>query len=90
MAEQHTLEELEELVNDWLHCGLFHVMSDDKDENGVSIEELQVANFVASNPWVLTFKSLREWVDAYCGKCYAADIKRQNDEYMTKKIINIF
>jgi len=65
----------EELINE-LHCDLFHVMSEDvDDETGTTIEELILIRFLNRHPEILSVKNLSWFVSEFKGKCYSKDIK---------------
>jgi len=64
---------------------MFHVLSDDVDENGAKCEEVILVQHLAGNPAVLKYKSLKQWVEENTGKCYSVDVKKRNDEVMKKQ-----
>jgi translation elongation factor EF-4 len=80
-----TDEEFEEF-NQSLAESLFHVLSDDiDDETGASLEEVILLQHLASNPKALGRKSIKQWVDECVGKCYLEDLKRKNEEILAKQ-----
>jgi len=80
-----TDEEFDEF-NESLAQSLFHVLSDDiDDETGASSEEVILVQHLASNPKVLAKKPLKQWVDECVGKCYLEDLKRKNEEILAKQ-----
>lgn len=64
---------------------LFHVMSDDKDENGASLEEVILIQHLAAKPEMLQYKPLKQWVDEVVGKCWKEDVKKANEEYLKNR-----
>jgi translation elongation factor EF-4 len=80
-----TEEEFEEF-NESLSQSLFHVLSDDiDDETGASLEEVILVQHLASNPKALARKPLKQWVEEFVGKCYLEDLKRKNEEILAKQ-----
>lgn len=73
-----TQEEFDRFNDEDLPCALFHVMSDDIDnETGAKLEERILVEMIAANPGVLKFHPLSWWVENHTGKCYSKDIKKQ-------------
>ena len=68
-----------------LQESLFHVMSDDKDENGASVEEVILIQHLAARPKMLQHKPLKQWVNDVVGKCWSEDVKKANEEYLKNK-----
>lgn len=68
-----------------LDQSMFHVMSDDIDENGAKVEEVILVQMLAADPSILKYKSLKQFVEENTGKCYFADVKKRNDEVMEKQ-----
>jgi len=65
---------------------LFHVFSDDIDsETGAKLEEVILIMLLAEHPKMLKYKTLKQWVTEIVGKCYLADVKKQNKEIMQKQ-----
>jgi predicted NodU family carbamoyl transferase len=48
------------------------------------LEEVILVKMLAENIGALKHKPLSYWVDKNVGKCYSADVKKQNDEYIKK------
>lgn len=67
-------EEFEELLME-LHSRFFHVMSEDKDVDGVKIEEIILIDFLKDNKKALSFKPLSWFVEEFMGMCYSKAIK---------------
>ena len=81
-----TQEQLDEFEFELLPQALFHVMSDDiDDETGAKCEELILIQMLNSYPEVLKHKPLSYWVEHNIGRCYSADVKKTNDEIMRKQ-----
>ena len=69
-------EEFRELMVE-LQCDLFHVMSDDLDDDTrAPLESIILIKFLNRHPKILAEKSLRWFVDEFMGKCYLEDIKK--------------
>jgi len=68
-------EEYDELIKEF-HCDLFHVMSDDLDDDtGAALEEIILIKFLNRHPEILAEKNLSWFVNTFMGQCYKKDIK---------------
>ena len=80
-----TEEELNKFENEDLPSALFHVMSDDiDDETGAKLEEVILVQALAANPGALKHHPLSYWVKNNMGKCYSDDVAKINAEYIKK------
>jgi len=65
---------------------MFHVMSDDIDsETGAKLEEVILLQHLAAEPSILKYKSLKQFVEENTGKCYSADVKKENDNVIRRQ-----
>jgi len=80
-----TPEEIEDFELN-LHQSLFHVLSDDiDDETGAKCEEVILVQHLAANPEILKHKPLKQWVDEIVGKCCLEKVKTCNEEVVQKQ-----
>jgi len=77
--------ELDKFEYENLAQQLFHVMSDDiDDETGKPLEEVILMRMLDANPEVLKHRPMSYWTKKYIGQCYLTDVKKENERIINK------